>query len=123
MAAVLFACLALGVIGLDVEERLSPLSLSVPGTTAQNGEDLAQSHFGDSSPFIVLLQGPPGEVERQGTGLVAELRRDGGASVISPWDRGSLQALRPHRGKALVLVDFHVPLEQAMRETVPALEG
>ena len=56
LAVVLVACLALGVVGLRVEGSLSPLSLSVPGTYAHNGETLAQSHFGDSSPFVVLLR-------------------------------------------------------------------
>jgi RND superfamily putative drug exporter len=122
LAAVLLACLGLGLVGLQVEERLSPLSLEIPGTSASDGETLAESHFGDSSPFIVLLRGPAGAVDRQGTQLVAELRRESTATVISPWDRGRLEALRPSRRKALVLVDFHVPLEEAMRETVPALE-
>jgi len=122
LAVVIIACLALGVAGLRVEGRLSPLSLSVPGTAASSGESLEQSHFGESSPFVVLLRGPGAALDRQGPLLVAALRREPTATVISPWDRGALAALRPDRKKALVLVDFHVPLEEAMRETVPALE-
>ena len=118
----LAACLALGAVGLGVEGKLAPLSLNVPGTSASNGEKLAQSHFGDSSPFVVLLRGPAPALQRQGPRLVAALRKERAATVISPWDEGSLAALRPGRRKALVLVDFHVPLAQAMRETVPALE-
>ncbi|HYG97480.1 MAG TPA: MMPL family transporter [Solirubrobacterales bacterium] len=123
LVAVLLACFVLGVVGLQVEERLSPLSLDVPGTSAENGEALAESHFGPSSPFVILLRGPAAAVDRQGPRLVAALRREPAATVISPWDRGTLAALRPARGKALVLVDYRVPLEKAMRETVPALEG
>jgi len=119
---VVAACLALGVVGLGVEARLSPLSLSVPGTAVDDAQELADSHFGDSSPFVVLLQGPAAAVDRQGPRLVGALRRQPAATVISPWDRGALPALRPGSDKALVLVDFHVPLERAMRETVPALE-
>jgi RND superfamily putative drug exporter len=122
LAVVLLFCLALGIVGLGVEGKLDPLSLQVPGTAAAEGESLEESHFGESSPFVVLLRGPAAAVDRQGTGLVRELRRDPGATVISPWDRGSLAALRPAPGKALVLVDFHVPLDAAMRDTVPALE-
>jgi RND superfamily putative drug exporter len=122
-AAVLLSCLALGIVGLGVEEDLSPLSLQVPGTAASNGETLEESHFGASSPFVVLLRGPAAEVDRQGPRLVAALRREPAATVLSPWDRGSLPALRPARGKALVLVDFHVPLEKAMRDVVPSLEA
>src|SRR5262245_25138655 len=120
-AAVVLACLALGVVGLGVEEDLSPLSLEIPGTAASNGETLAQSHFGDSSPFAILLRGPAPSLERQGPALVAELRREPAATVLSPWDRGSLRILRPGPRRALVLIDFHVPLTTAMRETAPDL--
>jgi RND superfamily putative drug exporter len=114
--------LTLGIIGLGVEGKLAPLSLTVPGTSAANGEDLVESHFGESTPFVVLLRGPGAEVDSQGVGLVRALRRQAGVAVISPWDRGSVASLRPSRRKAIVLVDFHVPLARAMRDTVPALE-
>ena len=122
LAAVLLACVLLGVLGLRVEEKLAPLSLNVPGTSAAEGEDLARSHFGDSSPFAVLLRGPAAAIDRQGTALVRALRADPRATVISPWDRGSVSALRPSPHKALVLVDYHVPLAKAMSDTAPALE-
>jgi RND superfamily putative drug exporter len=112
----------LGSVGLDVEDHLSPLSLEVPGTGPADAKALEESHFGESSPFVVLLQGPAPTIDRQGPELVEALRRQPATAVISPWDRGSLVALRPARRKALVLVDFHVPLETAMRNTVPALE-
>jgi RND superfamily putative drug exporter len=120
--AVLLGCLLLGVVGLGVEGKLAPLSLEVPGTSAAEGESLAQSNFGDSSPFVVLVRGPAAAVDRQGVELVRSLRRQPEATVISPWDRGSLPALRPSPHKALVLVDYHVPLSEAMRDTVPELE-
>ncbi|MGV1048598.1 MAG: MMPL family transporter [Solirubrobacterales bacterium] len=122
LAVVLLLCALLGVLGLHVEDRLDPLSLRVPGTPASDGEDLAQSHFGDSSPFVVLLRGPGAALDRQGPELVRALRGQPEATVISPWDRGTVTGLRPDHDKALVLVDFHVPLARAMRETVPALE-
>jgi RND superfamily putative drug exporter len=122
LALVVSLCIALGLVGLQVEDRLQPLSLVVPGTTSSEAEALAESHFGDSSPFSVLLQGPAQALERQGPQLVRVLRRQPHATVISPWDRGSLSDLRPDRRKALILVDFHVPTDQAMRTTVPLLE-
>jgi putative drug exporter of the RND superfamily len=119
---VLLFCLVLGVIGLGVEGRLEPLSLRVPGTAAADGEQLAESHFGESSPFVVLLRGPAAAVDRQGIQLVADLRRQRRATVISPWDRGSVAALRPAPGRALILVDYHVPLSTAIRDKVPDLQ-
>ena len=122
LISVLLGCAILGVIGLRVEDELEPLSLSVPGTAAAEGEDLARSHFGDSSPFVVLLRGPAAALDRQGPRVVAALRRQPHATVISAWDRGSVEGLRPGPRKALVFVDYHVPLTQAMRDTVPALK-
>jgi RND superfamily putative drug exporter len=122
LAIVLLSSLALGVVGLRVEEKLAPLSLSVPGTAAEEGESLAERHFGDSSPFVVLLRGPASAIDRQGPRLVGTLRRDSDATVLSAWDRGAVAGLRPGPRKALVLIDFNVPLSQAMRDTVPALE-
>jgi RND superfamily putative drug exporter len=122
LVCVLVGCTLLGFLGLGVEGRLQPLSLKVPGTSASEGEQLAERYFGDSSPFVVLLQGPAPALDRQGTALVRTLRRQRDATVISPWDRGSVQGLRPGPHKALVLVDYHVPLAQAARETVPDLE-
>jgi RND superfamily putative drug exporter len=120
--AVLLTCATLGVLGLNVEDELEPLSLQVPGTAAADGENLARSHFGNSSPFVILLRGPAKALDRQGPRLVAALRREADATVISAWDRGSVEGLRPGPRKALVVVDFHVPLARAMRDTVPALE-
>ena len=124
LAAVLFGCAVLGALGLGVERKLDPLSLSVPGTTSAKGEALAKAHFGDSAPFAVLLRGPEAAIDRQGPGLVRALRRSPAATVISPWDRGTVTALRqgPGEGRALVVVDYHLPLAEAMRNTVPALE-
>ncbi|HSS33402.1 MAG TPA: MMPL family transporter [Solirubrobacterales bacterium] len=123
LAGVVLLCALLGIAGLGVEGKLDPLSLKVPGTSAARGEELAESHFGDSTPFVVLLRGPGRSIDRQGPELVAALRREPRATVLSPWDRGAMAVLRPDHNKALVLVDFHVPLARAMRDTVPALEG
>jgi putative drug exporter of the RND superfamily len=121
MLAVLIGCAVLGLIGLGVEDKLDPLSLTIDGTSSAKGEDLAQAHFGDATQFAVLLTGPQDEIERQGPPLVRALRHTPKATVISPWDRGTVAALRPGADKALIIVDYHVPLATAMRDTVPAL--
>jgi RND superfamily putative drug exporter len=123
LAVVLACCVILGVLGLGVESNLAPLSLTVPGTSAAKAEDLAAAHFGDSSPSVVLLHGPAAAVDRQGIGLVRALRRDPDVTVISPWDRGAVAGLRPAPRKALIVVDYHVPLSTAIRQKLPALES
>ncbi len=122
MAAVLVGSFVLGLVGLGVEGKLDPLSLTISGTSAAEGEKLAEEHFGDASQFAVLLTGPPAEIERQGPPLVRALRHSPKATVISPWDRGTVTALRPSPRHALIIVDYHVPLATAMRDTVPELE-
>ncbi|HEY5977957.1 MAG TPA: MMPL family transporter [Solirubrobacterales bacterium] len=122
LVVVLTCCLALAVAGLGVEDRLQPTSLIVPGTPSARGQALAEEHFGPSSPFAVLLRGPAAAIDRQGPRLVRTLRRDPAVAVVSPWDRGSVGFLRPDPHRAIVLLDYHLPVDEAMRETVPKLE-
>jgi RND superfamily putative drug exporter len=120
-----------GFIGLGVEGKLRPTSLAISGTDSSRGEALAERRFGDSSPFAVLLRGPAGAIERQGPRLAAALRRDPTVTVISPWDPApagpklpapSARTPAAGRSHALLLLDYHVPLAESMRETAPALE-
>ena len=131
LAAVGVLVTVLGLIGVGVEDHLRPTSLSIGGTSSARGEELARERFGESSPFAVLLRGPAAAVERQGRHLAAVLRRDRALTVISPWDPASparaIPAPDPNapptaRSRALLLLDYHVPLADAMRDTVPALE-
>ena len=69
-----------------------------------------------------MLRGPAAAIDRQGPRLVAALRRDRAATTISPWEHAAPAALRPGPDRALVLVNYHLPLSTAIRDTVPALE-
>ena len=40
-------------------------------------------------------------------------------TTISPWDKGSVSRLRPGPNRALILVDFHTSVQQAVDNTVP----
>ena len=42
-------------------------------------------------------------------------------TTVSPWDKGKVANLRPAPNKALVLVDFHVGVNHAVRYTVDEL--
>ena len=123
--------LIFGLIGTGVEEHLRPTSLAISGTSSARGEDLARERFGQSSPFAVLLRGPAAALQRQGPRLAGALRRQDDLTVISPWDPSpsarKLPAPRPgappaEPSRALLLLDYHVPLDVAMRDTVPSLE-
>jgi putative drug exporter of the RND superfamily len=112
----------LGWVGRDVEGKLNPTSLDVPGTDANRANKMLEKYFGDSAPFAILLQGPPKAIEEQGPKLVHALRaNDPKVTTISPWDKGKVGNLRPAPNKALVLVDFHVGVQDAVRYTVDEL--
>lgn len=95
LVATLIAVVVLGAIGLGVEGHLQPTSLAIGGTSSARGEELARGHFGESSPFAVLLRGPAGAIERQGPQLAAALRREPGVTLISPWDHAAASRKLP----------------------------
>ena len=120
VAALLLVLLA--ALGTGVEERLEPTTLNIPGTASSRSNELLRDHFGASMPFAILLRGPRAAIDRQGPELVRALRTEPGVTTISPWDRGSVVPLRPGPRRALILADFHVGINEAVNETVPALE-
>jgi putative drug exporter of the RND superfamily len=122
LAIALVAIAVLAVLGRDVQDKLRPTSLNIPGTESARGNDLLDSHFGDTAPFAILLQGPPDQLDVQGPALVRALRADPAVSTLSPWDRGSVERLRPGPRKALIVADFHVDAETAVEDTVPYLD-
>ncbi len=119
IAAILLV--TLGAIGFNVQDRLDPTTINVPGTESQRGAEILREHFGESAPFAILLQGPAAAIDRQGPEMIRVLRRDPRVTTLSPWDTGAVQRLRPKPGKALILVDFHVDTRTAVNETVPRL--
>ncbi len=121
LALALVFIVGLGVLGLRVESRLEPTTLAVPGTPAAKAAGLLKAHFGDSAPFAILLRGPAPALDRQGPGLIEALRSDPKVTTLSPWDGSSLARLRPGPNKALILVDFHVPIAEAVKDVVPRL--
>jgi len=122
--AVAFVVLAvLGILGLGVNSKLQPTSLNIAGTPSSTANAMLTSSFGNSAPFAILLRGPAAALNKQGPALIRDLRRDPKVTTLSPWDRGSVARLRPSPNKALILVDFHVGINQAVNEIVPKLNG
>ena len=121
VAAIVLAVLA--VVGTGVNKRLTPTTLNVPGGAATEANRMLEEHFGPSAGFAILLEGPAAALEEQGPRLVRALRAEPGATTLSPWDKGSVEGLRPSSEKALILADFHVDTKTAVNETVPQVEG
>ncbi|HXR29930.1 MAG TPA: MMPL family transporter [Solirubrobacterales bacterium] len=109
--------------GFSLEERLSPSTLSINGTESQRANEMLRTYFGDSAPFVVLLEGPPDAIDRQGPELIRKLRRDPKVTTLSPWDRGTVDRLRPEPDRALIVVDFHVDTAEAVDKKVPLLNS
>ncbi len=82
---------------------------------------MLEDHVGPTAPVPILLQGPPAAIERQGPALVRALRAEPGVTTLSPWDRGDVARLRPSPRSALIIADFHVPVDTAVKHTVPEL--
>src|SRR5574338_1674668 len=72
----------LALLGAGVDQRLSEMSLSTPGTPSATAETMLHARFGDSVPIAILLQGPRAQLDRQGPRLVARLRRSGEVRVL-----------------------------------------
>ena len=117
----LLLLVVLGVLGAGVEGKLSPTSLEIPGTSSARANRMLREHFGESAPFVILLRGPAKELDRQGPALIRALRRDPKVTTLSPWDRGAVQRLRPDPRRAIVIADFHVGIDEAVKDTVPEL--
>jgi RND superfamily putative drug exporter len=118
---VAIALAALAVVGTGVDSRLDPSTLDIPGSASAEANAQLEEHFGPSAPFAILLQGPAAALDEQGPALVHALRRDPTVSTLSPWDKGSVEGLRPSPEKALILADFHVDTKTAVNEVVPHL--
>ena len=122
LAVALVAIAVLALFARGVEDKLTPTSPNIPGTESSRANDLLERHFGDTAPFAILLQGPQQQIDAQGPRLIRALRTDPAVTTLSPWDRGSVERLRPGPRKALIIADFHVSPEVAVRDTVPHLE-
>jgi RND superfamily putative drug exporter len=115
--AILFA------FGAGLDDKLSPSTIEISGTPANQANKLLREHFGPTSLFPILLRGPAAEIDVQGPRLIRTLQReDPKVTTLSPWDTGAVSNLRPGPRRALILADFHVSNDEAVDHTVPYLE-
>jgi len=123
LAAFIIVAGILAILGLGVQERLSPTSLEISGTPSAEGNEILRDHFGETALFGILLQGPKDEIDRQGPALIRALREENPAvTTLSPWDRGSVQRLRAGPREALILADFHTDIATAVNHSVEELD-
>jgi RND superfamily putative drug exporter len=121
--AVCFVLVAfLAVLGFGVQDKLSPTSLDIENTPSFKANEMLRDHFGDTALFAILLQGPKEEIDRQGPEVVRELHAlNPRITTLSPWDSGQVGQLRPGPRRALILTDFHVPIADAVNNSVDEL--
>jgi putative drug exporter of the RND superfamily len=122
LAVAFLAIVVLSAFGFSLNERLKPATLEINGTPVHQANGMLRRYFGDSAIFPILLQGPPAQLDAQGPALIRTLREDPKVTTLSPWDRGLVNRLRPSPRKALIIADFHVATDTAVRDKVPLLE-
>jgi RND superfamily putative drug exporter len=122
LAVTALVAFALVAYGFSLNDKLSPSTIEISGTTTERANNLLREHFGETAIFAILLRGEPAAIDRQGPDLIRALRRDPKVTTLSPWDRGAVGNLRPAPSRALVVVDFHVGTDEAVRDKVPLLE-
>ncbi|HEX8646557.1 MAG TPA: MMPL family transporter [Thermoleophilaceae bacterium] len=99
----------------QLERRLDPPDLAVPGTGSARATELAGSSFGSQMTIPVLLRGSPRALDRQGPRLARALRRDPRVTVLSPWDRvRSSIDLRPSPRAGMVVALVRRPARDSL---------
>jgi RND superfamily putative drug exporter len=116
---------ALGVIGdgRNVEDKVQPSLLFIPGTESAKWHDVRKGSFNEG--LVALLVGPQQEIDRQGPALAAALSQRSGTRAISPWSAGGikqLQQLRPSATQAAIDIDLRIPPGGNINTVVGPLE-
>jgi RND superfamily putative drug exporter len=123
--AVLTVWLALFVVALfagsGIRQHLNTTDLRIPGTESARTADLSSRQFGTVA-IVLLLKGPPAELERQGPAIVRQLERIPAVDVLSPWAAGGQRVLLEPRGEALLTVQVRRPFQEISKTTTPAVE-
>src|SRR3954471_5559138 len=72
--------------GAGLEQRLSPSTIEISGTSASRANGMLSEHFGPTALFPIFLQGPAAAIDRQGPALIRALHGDPRVTTLSPWD-------------------------------------
>ncbi len=96
----------LAFVGRDLQNGLTVHAIFVDGSASKRAHEIAVQEFGTDYGMIVLLQGPQGDVERQGKALARHLSGMPHTLVMSPWVSGSAKVadLSPRPGVSALLV-------------------
>lgn len=111
----------LGFIGFGVGDRLHRTSLSIAGTGAYKADKLVDREFGPRNPVAVMVQGPPQQLEREGPRLTRKLEAIPKVKAFGPWSGARGRDLHPRPDRALLLLNVNRPLEEASKDSVPAI--
>ncbi|MDQ3936240.1 MAG: MMPL family transporter, partial [Actinomycetota bacterium] len=114
LAFVALAVLLLAGQAAQLQSRLDPPDLEIPGTEAARAGELGSESFGSQLTVPVLLRGPAPALDVQGPRLARALARDKRVTVLSPWDRTpSGIDLRPGLRDAMVVTLVRRPLSDS----------
>lgn len=123
LAAWLIVGIVLSLIGFGVSKTLSPTISVVPGTQSARAQQLGNAQFGATQLVPILLEGPKGQLNRQGPPLVAALAKRPHTRVLSAWDAGTASAgLRPNPNAAMIVVSVDRSEAEAVKYDQPQIE-
>jgi putative drug exporter of the RND superfamily len=116
--------IVLALIGLGVSKSLSPTIVVVPGTESSRAQHLSNAQFGPTQLVPILLQGPAGELNKQGPKLVTDLVKRPHTRALSAWDAGpASRELRPSSTAAMIVVSVDKPERDVVNYDQPQIEA
>lgn len=111
-----------GLAGLSAKKVLKAEDLIIAGTPSAQAISQERKAFGESSPLVILLEGPPVAIDEQGPKLVRSLNRLEGVRVSDPWSRGAPKFLREEPQRALLLVNVNRSLFDTGNDVLPEID-
>jgi len=108
---------AVGVLSmfrLGAADRMHASDVLIPGTKSAEARAVSDRSFGTENQLMVLLQGSPDALDRQGPRIASSIARLPGYRVLDPWRVGRPE-LRPKPGVAELLVGVEKPFDDVSR--------
>ncbi|MGB0871999.1 MAG: MMPL family transporter [Solirubrobacterales bacterium] len=112
-----------GITGLWAKQVLKAEDLVIGGTPSAKAVEQERKSFGESSPLVILLEGPPKQLDRYGPKVVNSLTAIDGVNVSDPWSTGAPDFLREQPSRALLLVLVDQGLFETGKDVLPKIDA
>ena len=112
----------LSMFRLGAVDRMHASDVVIPGTKSAQARDVSDRTFGVENQLMVLLQGSPEALDRQGPRIAASIARLPGYSVLDPW-RAGRRELRARPTAAQILIAVKKPFDSVARHDAARLRA